>query len=154
MTDRPSDIPDELLAAHLRRRGNRPAPADLARSVLARVAETSPELRWRIALISWRPRLAFVAAGAAVVFIASLLLVAPPAGPVGTSPTSSPSSSVPSSTTWDPTQRALTPPEFQRVLAAHPAAGTVLIVDDQIRSVATPFALIPEFQGIRLAQPA
>ncbi len=122
---------DELLATHLRRRGDRPAPAELTRAVLARVAETTPERRWRLTLATWRPRLALAAGTLTVVLVASLLLVAAPAPHLAASP--SPSSSSPVvGPSWDPTVRALTPPEFLRILDTHPAPGTVLIVDDQI----------------------
>lgn len=154
MNERPSDDPgapgaarptpptsDELLAANLRRRGSRPAPAELTRSVLARVAETPPERRWRLSLRTWRPRLALAAGGVTVALVASLLLVGSPAPHVGVTPPPGSSTPTPGATgpstgpVWDPTVRALTPPEFLRVLASRPGVGTVLIVDDQIVGV-------------------
>ena len=122
---------DELLTGHLRRRGAGPVPSALSASIVERIRETTPERRWRLTLTTWRPRLALAAGGLTVVLVASLLLVAAPAPHPGASP--SPSSPSPvTGPTWDPTVKALTPPEFVRVLGAHPAPGTVLIVDDQI----------------------
>ena len=142
MSDRPPrlsdpaaiEIPDEVLGEHLARRASRPAPRALAASIMARVDGTVPERRWRLAVAAWRPRMAWAASGLALVLVVALLAINAMPVPVGTvrgSPTAG-ASAVPSSPYWDPTQRALTPPELQRILATHPAKGTTLIVDDQI----------------------
>ena len=133
-----SAIPDDVLAEHLRRRGtHRPLPRALATSIVTRVDETAPERRWRLVLATWRPRIAVAVSGLTLVLLAGLLYVGGTAPRNGGLPTSSPAPGTPTitapvGTTWDPTVRALTPPEFLRVLATSPAPGTVLIVDDQI----------------------
>lgn len=127
---------DELIARQLQRRGAPQPPRTLAASIVARVAETAPERRWRLTLAVWRPRLAVAASGMTLALVAGLLFLGGPATRTSTTqgsptPSVSPSQGV-SGLTWDPAQRALTPPEFVRILATRPAPGTVLIVDDQI----------------------
>ncbi len=127
-------LPDDVLAAQLGRRAAHQAPRALAAAIMALVDETVPERRWRLAVAAWRPRMARVATGLALVLVASLLAINAMPAPVGTdrgspSPSRSPAATGP---VWDPAQRALTPSEFLRFLAAGPATGTTLIVDDQI----------------------
>ncbi|HEX7471796.1 MAG TPA: hypothetical protein VF323_01840, partial [Candidatus Limnocylindrales bacterium] len=138
----PPTVSDEVLAGHLARRGAPKPPRTLGVSIARAVAETDPERRWRLTLIAWRPRVAVAVSGVALVLVAGLLFSGNPAPPTGTdhgSPTPHASATQPvaasqavAGITWDPTQRALTPPELLRILATDPAPGTVLIVDDQI----------------------
>lgn len=131
----PPAVSDDVLADHLRRRGAHPAPRTLALTVGARIADAEPERRWRLAVRAWQPRLATLALGSTLLLVAGVLyfggspgrITGPSAQPV--QPSQSPAVA---GLTWDPTQRALTPPELLRILATHPAPGTILIVDDQI----------------------
>ena len=131
------EVTDEVLAGHLRRRGARTAPRALTAAILTRVDETVPQRRWRLTLAAWRPRMAVAVSGLALALVAGLLYVntTPRIGTDRASPSPStlvPSSPVASGPVWDPSQRALTPPELLRILATHPASGTTLIVDDQV----------------------
>jgi hypothetical protein len=130
------EVDDEILAGHLRRRATRPVPRTLLAAIVARVDETTPERRWRLTLVEWRPRAAIAVVALAFVVVAGVVLLPTPSR-IGQPPTASPAAgtlSPPPSNgvTWDPTQRALRPAEFAAVLATGPAPGTVLIVDDQI----------------------
>jgi hypothetical protein len=132
-----SEIPDETLAAHLDRRARRPAPRALTASIMARVAEATPERRWRLTVAAWRPRFIGATSALALVLVAGLLVISALPAPVGTergSPPPSPAGPPPSGPIWDPTVRALTPPELLRIMATDPPVGTTLIVDDQIVS--------------------
>src|SRR6185312_12976659 len=112
------------------------APRTLTAAVLTRVDETAPQRRWRLTLAAWRPRMTVAVSGLALALVAGLLYVNTTPAPIGTDRTSpspaGPASPVASGPVWDPTQRALTPPELLRILATHPASGTTFIVDDQV----------------------
>lgn len=133
---------DEVLAGHLRRRAARTAPRTLTAAILERVDDTAPQRRWRLTLAAWRPRMAVAVSGLTLAVVAGLLYVNTTPPPIATdrgSPSPSapvPASPVASGPVWDPTQRALTPPELLRILATDPVQGTVLIVDDQITKLA------------------
>jgi hypothetical protein len=131
------EVADEVLAGHLRRRGARTAPRTLTAAILTRVDETAPQRRWRLTLAAWRPRMAVAVSGLTLALVAGLLYVNTTPAPIGTdrwpSPSAVPTSAAgPGVAWWDPTQRALTPPELLRILATGPAPGTTLIVDDGI----------------------
>ena len=154
MSERPpagwdAQAADGAGSADPRRRARRASPARgaptgtlaraLATSIVTRVDETAPERRWRLVrghlaaedrrCGEWpdtRP-----AGGAA---LRRRRRRPGTGGPPTPSPATWHASRArrPPASTWDPTVRALTPPELLRVLATSPAPGTVLIVDDQI----------------------
>ncbi len=81
--------------------------------------------------------MAVAVSGLTLALVAGLLYVnaTPRIGTDRASPSPSalvPASPVASGPVWDPSQRALTPPELLRILATHPASGTTFIVDDQV----------------------